>query len=229
MLTLEDVTLTRETFRLSADVSFDAGITALLGPSGAGKSTLLDLVAGFSTPDAGRVLWKGADITGLAPAKRPCAMLFQDNNLFPHLTVARNLALALTSGRPNPTQRDQVAAALREVDLDGFSDRKPGALSGGQQARVALARVLLQDRPLLLFDEPFAALGPALKSEMLDLVASKARSRDLQVVMVSHDPQDAVRIADQVSVVADGTVHPPQETSKLFSDPPPELRAYLGS
>lgn len=227
MLRLDALRITRDRFTLTADLALPPGITALLGPSGAGKSTLLDLVAGFLAPDSGRVLWQDRDITSLPPARRPCGMLFQDNNLFPHLTVAGNLALACTGeGDARPRQ---IAAALRAVDLPSFEARRPGALSGGQQARVALARALLQERPLLLLDEAFSALGPALKAEMLDLVASHAADRGLQVLMVSHEPADAERIAGHVCVVAEGSVTAPAPTAALLADPPPALRAYLGA
>lgn len=228
MLTLEGVQVTQGGFTLRADVQFAPGVTALLGPSGAGKSTLLNVVAGYSPPDKGRVLWQGQDITHLPPDKRPVAMLFQDNNLFPHLSVEQNLSLALTRGRPNATQRDQMAQALLRVGLEGFGTRKPAALSGGQQSRVALARVLLQARPLVLLDEPFAALGPALKAEMLDLVSQVASESGLQVIMVSHDPRDARRIADHAAVVAEGAVTPPAPTEALLSAPPRALSDYLG-
>lgn len=229
MLTLEELTVRQGDFDLAANITFNAPITALIGPSGAGKSTLLNVIAGFTPPESGRVLWHDADITMQPPAERPVAMLFQDNNLFPHMDVAANLALALTRKRPDAGQRQRMAEALTRVGLAGFEGRKPAALSGGQQSRVALARVLLQARPLMLLDEPFAALGPALKHEMLDLVAEVAAENALQVIMVSHDPQDAARIATETAVVAEGTVTPPLPTRALLNAPPPALARYLGA
>lgn len=226
MLRLDNIEVARGAFALSADFAAPTGITALLGPSGAGKSTLLDIVAGFLAPQSGRVLWEDHDITALPPAQRPCGMLFQDNNLFPHLDVAGNLALACSA--PRRERPRQIARALAEVDLERFETRKPAALSGGQQARVALARALLQDRPLLLLDEAFAALGPALKGEMLDLVSRTAEARALQVLMVTHDLGDAARIAGHACVVADGTVTAPAPTAALLANPPPALRSYMG-
>ncbi|MFD0982608.1 thiamine ABC transporter ATP-binding protein [Tropicimonas aquimaris] len=228
MLQLERLRLVQGDFELSADITFTAPITALLGPSGAGKSTLLNTIAGFTPPTDGRVIWRGKEITPRATMERPVAMLFQDNNLFPHLDVTRNLALALTRGRPTREARDRIAEALARVGLPGYEHRKPAELSGGQQSRVALARVLLQARPLMLLDEPFAALGPALKFEMLDLVAEVAAENGLQVIMVSHDPQDAARIANEAAVVADGVVTPPEPTAELLRSPPPALASYLG-
>ncbi|MFP4274870.1 MAG: ATP-binding cassette domain-containing protein [Paracoccaceae bacterium] len=231
MLRLEALDIRQDEFRLQAELEVpESRIVAVIGPSGAGKSTLLNVIAGFFPPVSGRVLWNGQDITALPPAARPVAMLFQDNNLFPHMTAAQNVALALTPrARLSAGQRARVEAALARAGLDGLGDRRPAALSGGQQSRVALARVLLQDRPLLLLDEPFAALGPALKAGMLDLVAEIAREQGATVLMVSHDPADARRIADSVILVASGQAYPPRPTAALLDDPPPELRAYLGT
>ena len=230
MLTCENLLLQQGSFSLRADVRFQAGkAVALIGPSGAGKSTLLAAIAGFLTPVSGRVLWDGMDLTHAAPGDRPISVLFQDNNLFPHLSAAQNVGLGLRPDlRLRADDQAKVAAALHDVGLDGFADRKPSALSGGQQSRVALARVLVADRPVVLLDEPFGALGPALKDEMLDLVKAKLVSAGKTVLMVTHDPADAQRMADMAALVADGTVSPPVATSDLFSNPPPALKAYLG-
>lgn len=173
MLRLEALTLVQDDFCLSADFSIAAGArVAVIGPSGAGKSSLLSAIAGFYAPASGRILWEGRDIGGLAPGARPLSMLFQDGNLFPHLTVTENLGLGISPDlRLTATDRESIAEALARVGLAGFGPRRPAQLSGGEQSRVALARVLLRARPLLLLDEPFAALGPALKEQMLDLVA----------------------------------------------------------
>lgn len=229
MLDLQGIEIAQDGFRLSANARFETGFTALIGPSGAGKSTVLNMIAGFLAPKTGRILWQGQEIGGLAPAKRPVSILFQDNNLFPHLTIAANLALALITRRPSAKQQARVAEALERVGLPGMGGRRPAELSGGQQGRAALARVLLQDRPLMLLDEPFSALGPALRAEMLDLVARLAGERGIAVIMVSHAPEDAARVAVQTALVADGTLHPPRDTGPLFADPPAGLRAYLGT
>ncbi len=230
MLICNALDLREGTFGLLADVSFPAGeITALIGPSGAGKSTLLAAVAGFVTPFAGRVLWHGIDLTNLNPGARPVSILFQDNNLFPHLTAAQNVGLGLgQKGRLTAQGKIAVAKGLAAVGLQGLEGRKPGALSGGQQSRVALARVLVADRPVVLLDEPFAALGPALKTEMLDLVREQLIAAGKTVIMVTHDPSDARRIADKSAIVAEGTVTQPIATDVLLDAPPPALAAYLG-
>jgi thiamine transport system ATP-binding protein len=231
MLRLDGVTLVQGDFRLSADFEVpERARVAVIGPSGAGKSTLLSVIAGFTPATSGRVLWRGRDLTPLAPGERPLSILFQDQNLFPHLTVGQNLGLGLRPDlRLSAAERESVAAALDRVGLAGMEDRRPATLSGGQQSRVALGRVLLRARPLMLLDEPFAALGPALKAEMLDLVAEIAATTDATLLMVSHDPTDALRIADQTILVADGIAHAPQPTQDLLRNPPPALAAYLGT
>ncbi len=218
-------------FLLRANMKLpEHGIIAVLGPSGAGKSTLLDAIAGFLPLRQGRILWGGRDIGRLKPARRPVSILFQDGNLFPHLTVFDNVALGLTpSLKLSAADRARVAGALERVGLDGLGDRRPAELSGGQGARVALARALIRARPIMLLDEPFGALGPGLKAEMLGLVRDLAQETGALVLLVSHDPNDARAIADQVVLVDAGVAHPPVETSRLFADPPAALRDYLGA
>ena len=230
MLICEGLELRQDDFELRADLQFAVGkVTGLIGPSGAGKSTFLSAIAGFFEPAAGRVLWDDMDLTRLSPSDRPASMLFQDNNLFPHLTVAQNVGLGLRpSLRLSSTEAGRVEDVLESVGLTGLDGRKPAALSGGQQSRAALARVLLADRPVVLLDEPFAALGPRLKDEMLDLVKTTLADQGRTVIMVTHDPNDAKRIADEVAIVADGSVSIPVATNVLFDDPPPALVAYLG-
>lgn len=230
MLRLENVTVDNGGFILSADLQVETGRkVAVIGPSGAGKTTLIEAIAGFLPVSGGRVLWQGEDITETTPGTRPVAMLFQDANLFPHLSVAQNVGLGLRPDlRLDAVQHTQVASAIARVGLTGMEERKPAALSGGQQSRAALARVLVQGRPLLLLDEPFAALGPALKAEMLDLVSGLADETGATLLMVSHDPNDARRIADQVILVENGQAHAPEATDALLDNPPAALRAYLG-
>ena len=230
MLQLDGIVLEEPGFRLTADWSLPAGARcAVLGPSGAGKSTLLNAIAGFVAPKAGRILWQGQAMDALPPGERSVTILFQDQNLFPHLTVERNLALGLApDGRITAPMRTRIGEALERTGLAGLGGRKPGQLSGGQQGRAALARALLRARPLLLLDEPFAALGPALKAEMLALVAEVAEAAGATVLMVTHDPQDAQRFADLTILVAEGRAAAPVPTAELFAAPPPALAAYLG-
>ena len=156
-------------------------------------------------------------------------MLFQDGNLFPHLSVRDNVGLGVAPNlRLDSAAWARVDAALARVGLDGLGGRKPSSLSGGQQSRAALARALVQAKPLLLLDEPFAALGPALKDDMLDLVAELVDETGTTLMMVTHDPGDAARIADDIVLVADGTAHGPQPAADMLKNPPPALKAYLG-
>ncbi|WP_146347445.1 thiamine ABC transporter ATP-binding protein [Phaeobacter marinintestinus] len=230
MLKLDSLVIANGDFRLSADFEVPLGCkVAVIGPSGAGKSTLIGAIAGFQTVESGRILWGGRAIEQDQPGQRPVAMLFQDGNLFPHLTIAQNAGLGIRPDLKLTADQDMaVLAALDRVGLSGMGGRKPGELSGGQQSRAALARVLVQDKPLVLLDEPFAALGPALKGEMLDLVDALLRETGATLLMVSHDPSDARRIADQVILVEGGRAHAPVETHGLLDNPPPALKAYLG-
>ena len=230
MLQLDRLTLTQGSFRLTADWSANPGDRiAVLGPSGGGKSTLLSAIAGFLMPESGRIRWNGQDITAIPPGQRPVSILFQDQNLFPHLTVARNLALGLSPGlRTAPGDAAQIDDVLARTGLTGLGDRRPATLSGGQQGRVALARALLRARPILLLDEPFAALGPALKSGMLALLEQVATQTSALTLLVTHDPADARAFAPLTVLVADGIAHAPTPTAPLLDNPPPALAAYLG-
>lgn len=223
MLALTNLAITLNTFHLKANLlHVQKGRTvAVLGPSGAGKSTLLNLIAGFLTPDSGEVQWHGRNLTHLPPGKRPIAMLFQDNNLFPHLRLHQNLALT-------GCEENEINDTLTEVGLEGMAQRYPGDISGGQQSRAALARMLLQKRPLWLMDEPFGALGPALKAEMLTLTANKARAQGATILFITHTPEDAEAAADDVLLVANHQAHPPVPTQTALTSPPPALAAYLG-
>jgi thiamine transport system ATP-binding protein len=228
---LVGVTFRYEDMRMRFDLAVAAGeFLALIGPSGAGKTTLLSLIAGFERPDEGRILIAGADVTALAPADRPVTTLFQENNLFAHLDVAANVGLGIDPGlRLGPGDHARVGAALARVGLAGLERRLPGQLSGGERQRAALARSLVRDRPVLLLDEPFAALGPALRREMLDLVQDIRRERGLTVLLVSHQPEDARHAADRTAFVHDGRILKIAPTAALFdAGDVPELRDYLG-
>ena len=230
MLKLDQIRLEQGEFQLFADTVFEEGIiTALMGASGSGKSTLLAAIAGFLPPASGRITVDGKDITDLPPGERPLSLLFQDQNLFPHLSVAQNVGLGLRPDlRLTSDQKIARDSVLERVGLTGMGNRLPRDLSGGQQSRAALARALLRGRPWLLLDEPFSALGPALRSEMLTLLRDTAKSEGLSVLMVTHAPEDARMIADRTALISDGVLEPPVATGALFDDPTPALRAYLG-
>ncbi len=224
-----DLTITQDDFTLRALLGVEAGArVAVIGPSGAGKSTLLAAIAGLITAQ-GRILWRGTRIDPMPPAERPLSILFQDHNLFPHLTVFDNVALGVDPAlKRTAALRAQVMAALERVGLADLAARRPGQLSGGQISRAGLARALLRERPILLLDEPFAALGPAMKADMLDLVAQITGEQGITLLMVTHDPTDAQRICPQTLLAAEGVAHPPEQTQALLAHPPPALAAYLG-
>ncbi|PTE08925.1 thiamine ABC transporter ATP-binding protein [Mesorhizobium helmanticense] len=214
------------------DVEFAASkITAIMGPSGSGKSTLLNLVAGFETPRSGRVLIGGADVGAEPPSARPVSMVFQENNLFAHLSVERNVGLGRSpSLRLTAADHAAVAEALKRVGLAGKEQRLPRELSGGERQRVALARVLVRDRPVLLLDEPFASLGPALRDDMLDLVAGVHVERGMTVLFVTHQPEDARRIGQNMAFLDNGTVAATGVAADFFDRSGPEaFRRYLGA
>ncbi|KAF1853031.1 hypothetical protein Lal_00009216 [Lupinus albus] len=191
---------------------------AVLGPSGAGKSTLLNLIAGFLQPASGSIAIDNRDFTDAPPAKRPVSMLFQENNLFTHLTVRQNIALGMHPGlRLNDAQREKLEVIAAQMGIAEFIDRLPGELSGGQRQRVALARCLVREQPLLLLDEPFSALDPALRQEMLALVQEVCQRQQLTMLMVSHSIEDAARIAPRSVVVAEGRILWDGKTEELLS------------
>ena len=168
-------------------------ITSIIGPSGAGKSSLLKFLCGILPAEvsaSGSVRIGDDDLTSLVPQHRGLGLLFQDPLLFPHLDVAGNLLFGLRTRAPRRERRRQVEAALRSVGLEGFGDRDPATLSGGQQARVALLRVLLAEPRALLLDEPFSSLDEANRHRVRDLVFAEAVRRELPTVLVTHDRDD---------------------------------------
>ena len=228
---LDAVAFRYEDMRMRFDLHVEDGeCLAVIGPSGAGKSTLLALIAGFERADSGSIRIAGQDVTHQHPSVRPVTMLFQDHNLFAHLDVAANVGLGIHPGlKLTAADRARVEAALEQVGLNGLAERLPAQLSGGERQRVALARSLVRQRPLLLLDEPFAALGPALRREMLDLVRALQGDRKLTVLLVSHQPEDALYVAARTAFVHGGHVLEIGATRALLNGAAgPELRAYLG-
>jgi thiamine transport system ATP-binding protein len=207
-LVLDGVTKTYGTRQFRYDLVLSGGgIVAVTGPSGSGKSTLFHLIAGFETPDAGRIVIDGVDMAGRAPGGRPLTYIFQDHNLFAHLDVATNVGLGISPRlRLSAEQRVAVGDALRRVGLDGFGSRMPQALSGGERQRVAFARALVRRRPLLMLDEPFASLDEALREAMGDLLVELQRSTGIMVLMISHDIREIERLAEGVVTVEDGQI-----------------------
>ncbi|WP_152047285.1 thiamine ABC transporter ATP-binding protein [Aureimonas psammosilenae] len=205
---------------------------AVIGPSGAGKSTLIDLVAGFLRPGKGRILIAGADVTRRSPAERPLSVVFQEHNLFAHLDAFRNVALGIAPDlKLDAAGKAAVSKALDSVGLAGFENRRPAEMSGGERQRVALARAFLRERPLLLLDEPFAALGPALRREMMELLGtlrSRAGRSPLTVLMVTHHPEDARGRTNRTAFVEDGRIAALGNTEEILSAASGPVAQYLG-
>jgi len=193
---------------------------ALLGPSGCGKTTLLRMLAGFETPDAGRILLDGTDITGVPPHRRPVNMMFQSYALFPHLTVVGNIAFGLKQdGLPRAEMDARIAEMLALTRLEGLETRKPHQLSGGQRQRVALARALVKHPRVLLLDEPLAALDKKLRGEtQFELMRLKQRL-GLTFVIVTHDQEEAMTVANRIGVMNKGRLIQVATPSEIYEQP----------
>ncbi|WP_233117398.1 thiamine ABC transporter ATP-binding protein [Aggregatibacter actinomycetemcomitans] len=208
MIRLDNVFLADDALPMEFDLQVAAGeLVAMVGPSGAGKSTLLNFIVGFVLPTRGEIWLNGENHTRSAPYERPVSMLFQENNLFPHLTVQQNLALGLkTSLKLTALEQQQLAQVADAVGLGAFLSRLPNSLSGGQKQRVALARCLLRDKPILLLDEPFSALDPELRMEMLNLIDELCRSKHLTLLLVTHQPSELAGKVDRILQVENGRI-----------------------
>ncbi|MCH7881037.1 MAG: ATP-binding cassette domain-containing protein [Proteobacteria bacterium] len=214
------------------DLSVSAGeVLSLIGPSGSGKTTLLNLIGGFLKPDSGRIHVDGEAIEQLPPGQRPVTIVFQQHNLFPHLDLYTNVALGVNPSLKLSTEQNQcISDALDSLGLTGLEKRKPGELSGGQQQRIALARALVRERKVLLLDEAFAALGPALREELIGLVKTLVQHKKIAALLVSHQPRDALIASDRTAFVSDGRIIALQPTRQLLENPDlVEVRNYLGS
>ncbi len=193
---------------------------SLLGPSGCGKTTSLRMIAGFEHPDSGRVHVGGRDITDLPVHKRDMGMVFQSYALFPHRTVAENVAFGLRMRDvPKPEIERRVAAALAQVALTGFETRKPGQLSGGQQQRVALARALVVEPPVLLCDEPLGALDRKLRQQMQFELKELQKRLGVTLVFVTHDQEEALAMSDRIAVMNGGKVEQVGTPTEIYERP----------
>ncbi|WP_336512466.1 ABC transporter ATP-binding protein [Roseomonas haemaphysalidis] len=222
-LSLRGITKRYGGFAAAQDVSLEIGrgeFLTLLGPSGSGKTTLLMCIAGFVAPDAGQVLLDGRDITALPPERRDFGMVFQGYALFPHLSVAENVAFPLRVRRlSKPEQTAKVRAALDLVQLGGLADRMPAQLSGGQQQRVALARALVFDPALLLLDEPLSALDKKLRAELQEELKALHRRVGRTFVNVTHDQEEALSLSDRIAILNGGRLVQQGSPAQLYEAP----------
>lgn len=215
------------------DVSVDieeGEFFALLGPSGCGKTTLLRMVSGFETPSLGDVLIGGEDMTTVPPNKRPVNMVFQSYAVFPHMSVAKNVAYGLkVDGVPAAEIKTRVAEALALVQLEQFADRKPDQLSGGQRQRVALARALVKKPRVLLLDEPLSALDAKLRDAMRLELVKLQQSIGVSFIMVTHDQDEAMAVADRIAVLDKGRLRQIASPEELYERPVDEFVAdFIG-
>ena len=231
MLRLDHVTVAYDGVPAVVDASLtleDGHVLAVLGPSGSGKSTLLRAVAGLEPPAAGSISWDGADLSGVPTHKRGFALMFQDGQLFGHLTVARNVAYALRIRRtPNADARVRELLAL--VGLEGYGDRLPATLSGGERQRVALARSLAVQPRLLLLDEPLSALDAGLRERLAADLRDILRAAGTTALMVTHDQEEAFAVADRLAVMRAGRIVQQGDIAEVWRAPADaETALFLG-
>jgi spermidine/putrescine transport system ATP-binding protein len=205
------------------DVDFDVAdgeFVSILGPSGSGKSTVLRMVAGFETPTDGEIGLNGEPVVGTPPFERDVNMVFQDLALFPHLTVAENIGYGLKqAGVPADERRDRAERMLEMVRLDGYDDRMPDELSGGEQQRVALARALVNEPALVLFDEPLSSLDRKLRQHMQSELQRLQAETETTFLYVTHDQEVALAVSDRLVVLDDGAIQQIGTVEALYEDP----------
>ncbi len=233
MLTISNLTLFYGDLQALDNVSLSltsGEVMAVLGPSGSGKSSLLRAVAGLETPTSGRIWLHGEDVTDKAVHLRQVGLMFQDYALFPHLSVADNVAFGLRmQHRDRTATRQRVAEVLTWVDLDGFADRSIESLSGGEQQRVALARSLAPEPLLIMLDEPVGALDRALRARLVPELAGLIRRLGVTAVYVTHDQDEAFAIADRIAIIHRGRIRQVGSPTALWKAPSTEFVArFLG-
>lgn len=221
-LRLENLTKTFADHVAVRDLSLSVppgSVLALLGPSGSGKTTTLRLIAGFETPDTGRVTVDGEDVTSLSPAERRFGMVFQHYALFPHLNVGENVGFGLDRSLTADQRRQRIADSLGLVDLRGFEERRVDELSGGQQQRVAVARAVAPQPRVLLFDEPLSNLDPALRERTRRELRAAIDKIGVTTVFVTHEQEEAFALGDVVAVLRSGGLEQVATATELYEEP----------
>lgn len=222
MLEFENVVIRSGSFTLTVENQIaDCHSLGIMGPSGSGKSTLLSAICGFTPLQSGAIRFQGEKISGKAPSERPVSMIFQSHNLFPAMTVAQNIAL----GHHQPSHT--IEEISRSLGIGELLKRFPREISGGQVARVAIARVLLQDKSLVLLDEPFAALGPKQVRELNQLIRESMLRLGKMVILVDHSPENLKNYCDEMIWVDHNHVNAACETKSFFENPSLDVKNYL--
>lgn len=217
-LAVKGIEISFETTTLAFDCTVPAErIVAVAGASGSGKSTLFNVIAGFEQPERGEVRIFGEEMTGRPPAERPVSIIFQEHNLFAHLDAATNVGFGISPAlRLDAADRMKVEDALARVGLAGFGKRLPPTLSGGERQRVALARAFVRHRPILLLDEPFAALDPGMRAEMRTLISDLHEEEGNTILMITHHPDDVRALADSVLFLNRGRIVAHDEVDRFL-------------
>ena len=215
-----DVQYQWQSFEAHYQGQLAVGATSILGASGCGKSTLLSLLGGYVVGQ-GNIGFAGQDLSLKPPFERPITTLFQSDNLFPQLSVWDNVAIGICASRSlSSAQKEKVTWALEQVQLSDCHAKYPDQLSGGQAQRVAIARVLVRDKPILLLDEPFSALDPKLRSDMLALIGRLTQTYQWTTVMVTHSPEAAVLLGGQILLIENGQIVAQTDAKKLYDSAP---------
>lgn len=232
-LSCENLELELEKKKILKDISLEVRsgeILALLGESGCGKSSLLKAMLGLYPLSKGKIFFQGKEIQNLPSHKRGISVVFQDLRLFPHLNVGENVGFSLELQKvPKAERKKRVEELLKLVQLEGYSERRIESLSGGQMQRVAIARALAMNEKLLFLDEPFSALDPNLRREMGDFLLELQKKENLTVVLVTHDQEEALRLAHRIALMKDGEILQVDEGEKLYYSPANEYVArFMG-